>query len=506
MSNVGQPSRISAGGFAALFAVLLVLVALPLFFTPVLPLLDYPNHLGRMHLLPSLPSPGLASFYKVVWSPIPDLAMDGVVPILALVMPLAWAGKVFVLLIFLLLAGGTAAIYRVLFGGWSLWPCLAFQLLYTRLLLWGFMNYLFGCGLALAAFAAWIALRERHWAFRMALGCVFALIIYISHLLAFGLYAVMIAGYEWGKILRLRTAFGAALRALAVGGIPFLPALALMAMHTSEGRIYYGNPLRKFDLLFSVFDNYNRPFDVTCFVLAVLAVAYVFRRRWVRLAPEMAGPLIGLFIAYLALPTQLFTASGVDRRIPMMIFLALIGGSRWVAPSPLFERRFMAAAGVMFAIRLGVIGVVWHNGGQLYAKLLPGLDSVPRGSCIAPAFPSRGIEVQKAPLTHFPVLAVARRDAFVTTIFAYPMQQPIRLQPAAKRLAHLLSPDGLWHAFVDDSRPLSAQTRAALDKCGYVAFVGTAPFVLKNKAGLEPAFVTPRFKLYHAALTVTPVP
>ncbi len=44
-------------------------------------------------------------------------------------------------------------------------------------------------------------------------------------------------------------------------------------MNSSTGRIIYANPLRKLDLLFSVFDNYSRPFDVVCFVLIVLAVA-----------------------------------------------------------------------------------------------------------------------------------------------------------------------------------------------------------------------------------------
>ena len=78
--------------------------------------------------------------------------------------------RLFIALTFLLLAGGTAAIHRALFGRWSPWSLLAFLLLYTRLLLWGFMGYLFGCGLALAAFAAWIALARRHWLLRLVLG------------------------------------------------------------------------------------------------------------------------------------------------------------------------------------------------------------------------------------------------------------------------------------------------------------------------------------------------
>ena len=504
METANQPGRLKPGSFIALFSVLMALAVAPLFLTELPPLLDYPNHLARMHLLPSLSSPVLETFYQVAWAPIPNLGMDGVVPFLALFVPLDLAGKIFVVLTFFLLAGGTVAIYRVLFGMWSLWPCLAFLLLYTRLLLWGFMAYLIGCGLALAAFAAWVALRDRHWVVRILLGCGFALLIYLAHLLAFGVYAVMIAGYELGQVWRRRLNPRDAVRALAIGAMPFVPALALMAMNSAAGRIVYANPLRKIDLLFSVFDNYSRPFDVVCFVLAVLAVAFVFQRRWVKLAPEMAGPLLGLVLLYLAMPTQLFTAAGADRRIPMMIFLVLIAGSRWVIESAPRERLFMAGAAVLFAIRLTVIAATWHASGRLYAQLLPGLDALPSGACIAVGYNKAGISVQKAPLTHFAALAVARRDAFVTTLFAYPLQQPITLQPEAKSFADLLSAEELWYAFVDGSTTLSAAASSALARCGYVAFAGTRPFDLQNKASLEPAFVTPRFKIYRVSSSASP--
>jgi hypothetical protein len=488
----GLPSR----GVALAFAILFALSCVPLLLTELPPLLDYPNHLARMYLLRHLPDAGLARYYMVEWAPIPDLGMDAIVPFLARGMPLEWAGKLFIALTFLLLAGGTAAIHRVLFGRWSLWPLLAFLLLYTRLLLWGFMSYLFGCGLALTAFAAWIALERHHWLLRLALGTIFALALYFAHLLAFGIYAVMIAGYEFGQIVLLRKRIGPAIRDLLIGGAPFLPALALMAQNSSSSRIIYANPLRKLDLLFSVFDNYSRPFDVVCFVLIVLAVAFAYWRRWVRLAPAIVLPLVGLVAVYIAMPTQLFTAAGADRRIPMMMFLVLIGGSAWQARFARTEPRFMAGAALLFAVRLAVIAVVWFEGGRLYAQLIPGLDAVPRGSCVAVAFGKDSIQVAKAPLTHFTTLAVMRRDALVPTIFHYPLQQPITLQQDADRLADLLSPDLLWYQYVDNSAALRPEAKSALQRCGYIAFADPRPFALKNTAGLTPLFVTPRYQLY----------
>src|ERR1700730_1981082 len=182
-SGARAPSRragidvtdLSPGRFAALFAAFFIVAALPVLIVETLPLFDYPNHLARMHILAAYESsPFLKQFYALDWRPIPNLAMDLVVPPLTRVLPLAWAGKAFILLI----AGGAALLHRVLFGRWSAWSLLAFLLLYNRILLWGFVNFLFGVGLALMATALWIGLRERPAWLRLALAALRATAIY----------------------------------------------------------------------------------------------------------------------------------------------------------------------------------------------------------------------------------------------------------------------------------------------------------------------------------------
>src|SRR5579862_3381875 len=168
--------------FAALFLALLALVCVPLTLTALPPLVDYPNHLARMYVLANLDhAPALQRFYQIAWRPVPDLAMDALVPPLLRIMPLEWAGKLFLVAIYVLLTSGVAFLHRVLFGRWSAWPCLAFLLIYNRLLLWGFLNFLFGLGLALWAFAAWVAWRERGVVWRLVCGFVMALAIYFAH-------------------------------------------------------------------------------------------------------------------------------------------------------------------------------------------------------------------------------------------------------------------------------------------------------------------------------------
>ncbi|HZB90844.1 MAG TPA: hypothetical protein VE397_05340 [Stellaceae bacterium] len=504
MDETAGPTRLSPRRFALLFAVLFALAALPVLCCDTLPLFDYPNHLARMHILAAwAQSSPLQRYYEVAWRPLPNLAMDLVVPPLSRLMPLAWAGKAFVLATLLLLAGGTALLHRVLFGSWSAWSCLAFLLLYSRELLWGFLNYVAGVGLGLFALALWLALERRRAALRIVVGTVFALALYFAHLLACGLYGVLVMGRAAAIAWRRRAAPRSALAELLVAGIPFLPPLAVLVLLTpgsAGGAINYGSMLRKFDLLFSVFDNYSRPFDVACFALAVIALGLAFARGWVRLAPGMGVPLLLLALVYVAMPSQLATASGADHRIPLLMALMLVASSRWTAAArPVLRRWFLGGALVMFLARLGILGASWEASDGIYARLLPALDSLPIGSRLAVAYPASAINSQPTPLVHFPTLAVVRRDAFVPTLFAFPTQQPVALAPPYRALADRLSPERLWSAFVGRGAPLDPAERALLARYDYIVFVGRDRFAVVSSPPLVAEFSAPRFALFRIA-------
>jgi len=491
-------SRSDAGFVAALFVALLAAASLPLVLTDIAPLVDYPNHLARMYLLAMLDqSPALRQFYVAAWRPIPDLAMDVLVPPLLHFMSLATAGKAFIAATFFLLAGGAAALHHAVFRRWSAWPLLAFLLLYNRLLLWGFLNYLFGLGLAFWALAAWIMLRGRPDAPRFVVGCVLALAVYFAHLMAFGVYGAMILGYELGLLRRERPAWPAAIRALAIAWLPFVLPLALFALvgGAAPAAFVFGDPWRKFDLLFSVFDNYDRAFDVACFAVAVAGLAVAFWRGWVRLAPAIAGPLIVLAAIYLLMPSELFGATGADRRLPLVLALLLVAGSDWRSPSRRARRIFLWAALALFVLRLGAVAASWQASGATYARLLAGLDTLPEGSRVAIAFPGDVLNVEATPLVHLPVLAAARRAAFVPTLFVYANQQPIGFTHDYAALARSLSADALWRHFVV-GQALDAETAAALPRCDAIVFVGKHPFTLRDSTGLEEQFAAPRFQIY----------
>jgi hypothetical protein len=493
-----DPLRLRGAAFAALFAILAILTTLPVLLCETLPLVDYPNHLARMHILSTLKnSAQLQSYYEIVWSPLPNLAMDLTVPPLARWLPLTWAGKAFVVASLCLMSGGASVLHRVLFGKWSAWPLLAFLLLYNATLLWGFINYLFGLGVSLFALALWIALRSRPW-LRLALGAAFALVLFFAHLLAFGLYGVMVIGYEAGAILQCRQRLVRAMGTLILAGTPFLPPFVIYLLFTpkaGDGHIAYLPLSYKITSFFLIFGNYSLPFDLTCFAIAVLATSVAFWRRWVRLHPAMVVPLALLFLTYLIMPDKFGTASGADRRIPLLLALVLVAGSRWTAPLTVTGRAFVGAALLLFLVRLSVLGGAWLESDRLYAQLLPALDEIPAGSRVAVAIrPDPGTFPPPA-LMHFPTLAVVRRDAFVATVFAYPGQQPIALRRHYAALASQLPPGRLWAALAERTAPLDSAERAALDEYDFVIFLGQRPFDMQPSNELSLIFTMPRFVL-----------
>lgn len=308
----------------------------------------------------------------------------------------------------------------------------------------------------------------------------------------------LVIGYEAGAILRGRLRRVQAMRTLIFAGAPFVPPAAiylLLAPKADGGSIAYRDISYKLTLFFEIFNNYSLPFDVACFAIAAFATGFAFWRRWVRLHPAMVMPLGFLFLTYLIMPDELATASGADRRIPLLLVLLLIAGSRWTAPIAGVARAFAGAALLLFLVRLSVVGAEWLQSDRLYAQLLPAIDKIPAGSRVAVANPFDAVKFPTPSLLHFPTLAVVRRDAFVPTLFAHPAQQPVVLRAHYAALASQLTPCRLWVALVERTEPLDKAERIAFAEYDFVIFEGPLPFVLPPSIELSPLFTAPRFVL-----------
>jgi len=481
----------------SVFALLLALSAVPMFSTVLPPLVDYPNHLARMHLLAA----GGDAFYSVRWAPLPNLAEDLIVPPLARVMPLELAAKLFLIMIFALMAGGVIWLNRVTTGGWRLWPLFGFLFLYNRILLWGFVNYLFGIGVALLGIASWLALESRRWWLRVVLSSLVALACFFSHIAAFGFYALSIIGVEiTPTVAEIRTRQWLSLGRRVVIAIPqFIAPGALwlgLRPDVSDGTISYAGLWRKADLLFSVFDNYNRAFDVVCFALFLALICGLLWSRRLGLTPRLAAAVWIVFGGYLLLPSQIYGGSGADRRIPTALFLLLIAASAPRFPSRRIASAVGATAALVLLARLGVIEHTWRAADRVYSVDLAGIDALPQGSKLAVAHPPDLFHVVAIPEVHLAVLAIQRRGVFVPTLFANVGQQPVALKPGFAVVAAATQPARLWETLTSPYTSDPAPLPAGLEHFDFVAFIDSRPIRLPPHHCLASVFAQPTFQIY----------
>jgi hypothetical protein len=150
--------------------------------------------------------------------------------------------------------------------------------------------------------------------------------------------------------------------------------------------------------------------------------------------------------AFILMPSQFLSASGIDHRLPVAIAIIGVAAMDWSGLST--RRRAWGGCGllVLFAVRLAVIETVWVRSDRNYEALLPAFDLIPKGGALAVAAPSKDVQAGGEPLLHFPLLAVVRRDAFVPSLFADPLQQPVTLTASAAKLGAEAIPAKLWEA------------------------------------------------------------
>jgi len=416
-------------------------------------------------------------------------------------MPLELASKLFLVVVFGLIAGGTIWLNRVATGAWSLWPLLAFLLLYNRIFLWGFVNYLFGIGIALGSTALWLALERRRWWLRVLASSVAALRCYLSHIAAFGFYALVIFGVEARPgIAELRARQWAMLgRRIATFSMQFiLPTVLLFSYWhwTAIDGVSYDGCWRKADSVFSAFDNYDQVLDIACFALFLSLLGWLGWTRRLALAPRLVWAICVVFTTYVLMPSQIYGGSNVDHRLPTAWFLLLIASSTPWFPTRQFAIAIGLLAGSMLVIRTAVIEHVWRQADEVYSADLIGIDALPRGVKLAVAIPADAIHLVRVPEVHLPALAISRREAFVPTLFAYPGQQPIALRTSYAALADAAPPQAFWVALTGGDNAEVTQLLPVLQQYDYVALTGGGPVDVPPNRCLAEFYWQPRFQIY----------
>jgi hypothetical protein len=435
------------GAFLVLFGIILI----PFFLCSPLPLVDYPNHLARMYIIANLQhSADLAKYYSLNWGFVPNLAMDIIVP--ALIGPISaeTATWLFTAATLFLIASGTIALHRTLFGKWTSTPFLCFLLLYNRSFIWGFLNYLFTMGLALWLFAAHVHFRKRGSALhRVGLFSLASIALMTSHLHAFACYAILVGCYEISIAWRVRRKTGIIpWPDLLIPALQFIaPVLMFFLLSSTANRasdMAYFGILGKVNGLVDIFNNYSVALDVGTFLLVGLLFAAGLYSKRLNIHRDMRLGILVLFALYWAMPDQIFSSFFADRRLMVLVALVLVASMKLDLQGMRMRGALLTVLLALFIVRMGVIMVNWHNTGKVYGDVMSVMDDIKPGSRVV-ALVGGGIvpTIQNPPLDHVSNMAVVKKNVYINSLFAESGQQPLRVV-TGQYSGFSISPSQTW--------------------------------------------------------------
>jgi hypothetical protein len=428
----------------ALLLPLLGLAALlPLLLADIPPLVDYLNHIARDYVLAHFEqSEILPIYYRPEWAFLPNLAMDLFIVPLTRIMPIDAAGKLFIGMTFLATAGGVLALSRALHGRIE-WPAyLVFFFLYHRLMLWGYLNFSFGIGLALLAFALWLSIRNKPWLLRCLVFTGLALILLLCHLFTFAVYLLFIGGYQLGQTVQDWN-HGALRRDLREWSLIFLHVAIPLALFVllsptagKSGEIRFGSIVQKFTSAFHVVNNYSRPLDYATFLAIAGFIALGLWRKWLSLSLAVIAPLILGGLIQTVMPETLFGSQTADSRLPIALWMLLAAGLRFNPAARRVATPLLLGFLALLLARFAVIAVEWHRSNAVYAEYLAAFRKLPQGARLLSvvALP-RNPSFHHPPVNFIASRAVIGKSTFDPFMFADRGHQPLAYAEGYKNLA-----------------------------------------------------------------------
>jgi hypothetical protein len=429
---------LAARSSAILFIICLAIVLTPILAIEYPPLADYPNHLARLFILTHPDDPELAEYYRINWSLLPNLGFDLIGYALVQIMPVELAGRVFLGIVFATALSAPMALHRALYGRLSPLPLVAGALLFNMAVQMGFLSFFLGVGLAIWAFAIWLMCRRASAVAQFAVLQLAALIIFLCHLYAMGILAILVvmsaASDGWraapdGFPARLNGGVkGAAPRALAF----VLPLLLLLASKTGsagEGLEYNDLDAKLAMIPISLM------LDLSVFGIALVGVALIpaliaWRGGAIMLHPAVVWPVVTLLLIYLPMPDMLMSSQNADWRLIIPMAFVVVGA----AQDPFRGARGRIAVGLLaICVNFGAAynaWTLWRGGDQIVNELHATLKHLPRGAILIPYQPILNFRTAFSPpsLLHVATYAVIERAAMVPTIFAVAGQQPIEIR------------------------------------------------------------------------------
>ncbi len=431
---------------------LLGVAAIPLFATRFPPLADYPGHLAITYILENYNRvPPFQAAYVLDHGIYPNLAMDLLVPRLAEIFGIETSGRIFIFLIFAVTVCGVLLVNKALYGRVSIGAFFVFCVLYNGILAWGFMNYLFGLGMAMLAFGMYSLFQKYSALSRIVVSSLLSMVVFICHLYAFAIYGILVISYEIFRFFELRSDRNIIrlFRNLTIAGaqaiLPIVCFMYFSPMGSSNvvSQIQFGSFKRKLEALSFLFGNYNQAIDLICYVSIAVFIGFMLGRHRIMIARPMLAALVFLCGVFVVIPAVIFSSSSADRRLIVAIAVVAVSSLHISVRS---RRELLAAAATIGSVCLLQIGIAQHSWAAYDPRLrsyLAAFQSVKEGSNVAVAVDPN--------VSWFPIsirgvapLLVLERNAFPSQQFLWRGQNPVALSEKSERIAKAVPWDELY--------------------------------------------------------------
>ncbi len=415
-----------------LYVTLFVVVAWPVLSVTVPPLIDYPNHLARAHILAEWDRiPALQQNYVVDWAVHPNVAFDVLMLPLTKLLSIYDAGRAVILLTLFSIVGGTLALHKVLHGRVGPWPVFTYLFLFNHSLLWGFLAYLLTAGLALFAFSGWIHWREKSRTFRILVFSTTSLVLFLGHLFGLLVYAIAVLGYEMWRTFPGKPGFGRLAAEWSVTAaqfvLPFLLFLqwVVQTRSLSPASTLYGTLEVKLVALISPV-YFGMPLIdvpiVTLVALTGVALVWCTLRKGLVFAPELRAPILLMAVAALLTPHVLADVWLIDIRFPVVLACMLVAGIRFRPEIARWERTLAAVAVVAVVLRSIFITSIWQPIDCQFDEFRSASGILEEGASLLVVedlgdVPETGISRNYAVYWHMGALGVIERSMFYPRLF-----------------------------------------------------------------------------------------
>lgn len=444
-----RPDTLSRSRLRLVVGALILASAIPVIVAPIIPAIDFYNHLARYYVLANnLTDESIARNYLINWRLLPNIGFDLIGTAALRFLPVELAAKFLILTIF---AAQTLGVWTCAKALGSPRPALnvllSLPLLFSYVLIWGFTNFLFAIGISLLGIAAYLSSSDRIVA-SIVVGNLIGSIVLLCHGFAFFLYGITLAGLLVGIGLRDGLPAARIASRLVVLACTALAPFALFLLSGTgdpAGNIPGGLSSQSLSEYAALTDRLGKElwhridytvrvastgwvsFDLLFFAATALLLTLAVRRRILGFDPTVLPALLILGAVAILCPPSLFGVGHVADRIPLVAALVGVTGFR---PGSLGNgiRRFVASWGALTLVRLIVIGTIWLSYSQQRRAFDGLLATIPPRSLVLSVadLPTTSFFRQERRCEMWHPLLLPLADA-VVPLFADERMQPMAL-------------------------------------------------------------------------------